>query len=369
MKIVIITTSAKALFGLRKELVESWVKAGHEVIAIGELNCIDFSEKCNNAGFKYRHATLSRNGLNPIVDFKSLKELSAILNELQPDRVLCTFAKAIAYGCWAARRAKIDKTFALISGLGTPFRNNTFKQRIVRVFLSFLYKNAFKGCNTVIFQNNDDRMELVKRGLLTSDKTAIVNGSGVDTNRYAVHPLPNNKTVLFIGRLLKDKGIREFIEAAVIVKSVIPDSTFMVVGDTDSNPTSLTKEEVVYYQNLGIIEFYGFKDDVRPFIRQADIFVLPSYHEGTPRCVLEAMSMGRPIITTNAPGCRETVIDGLNGYLIPVGKSDILANKIESLLLSPTVQQSMGKQSRLIAEKKYDVIKVNLEYNRIMQLH
>lgn len=368
MHIVIITSSAKALFNLRKELIESWISGGHKVTAIGDLPEKEFSSICNKNGFEYRGVTLQRNGLNPVKDYRTIEELTILLKQLNPDRVFCTFAKAIAYGAWAARRVGLDNTYSLISGLGSPFRGKSLKEKLIKIILSQLYKNAFKGCKKIIFQNNDDLSELVNLKLLDKSKAVIVNGSGVDLIRFNRCPLPNNSTFLFIGRLLKEKGICEYIKAAEIVRETCPNSRFMVVGDIDTNPSSLSKTEVEYYQRLGLIEFYGFQTDVRPFIEKSDVFVLPSYHEGTPRCVLEAMSMGRPIITTDAPGCKETVTDGVNGFLVPVGNVNVLVEKMKFLLENESKAIEMGQQSRKIAENKYDVNKVNRDYFKIMNL-
>lgn len=368
MHIVIITSSAKALFNLRKELVESWVKAGHRVTAIGDLPESEFSNICIQNGFEYRQTTLQRNGLNPFKDYKTLHELTALLQTLKPDRVFCTFAKAIAYGAWAAKRAGISHVYSLMSGLGSIYRCDSLKTIVIRVIMNQLYKNAFKCSKTVVFQNNDDLNLFVGMGLVVREKTVIVNGSGVDLNRFEFSPLPHNSRFLFVGRLLKEKGIREFIEAAKIIKRKFPNSSFIAVGDTDTNPSSLQKNEVAKYQEEGLIQFVGFQQDVRPYINQCDYFILPSYHEGTPRCVLEAMAMGRPIITTDAPGCRETVINGVNGFLVPVGDHFTLADRMEFLLMRDIEASDMGKKSRKIAEEKYDVEKVNRDYFNIMEL-
>lgn len=368
MHIVIITSSAKQLFGLRKELVASWVAAGHVVTAIGDLPEAELADRCREAGFGYRHVTLARNGVNPFVDMQTLRDLTTLLRELKPDRVFCTFAKAISYGCWAARRNGISETYALVSGLGSIFHGNSLKGRVVRVVMSVLYKNAFNACKSVIFQNGDDVNEFVRRRLVAREKTVIVNGSGVDLNKFEPSELPDSESFLFIGRLLREKGIHEFVDAARSVKSRHPLARFVALGDIDTNPSSLTEAEVMQLKKDGLIEFPGYHEDVRPFIKQSRIFVLPSYHEGTPRCVLEAMSMGRPIITTDAPGCRETVIEGQNGYLVPVGNADVLAQQMESLLENKPLAAAMGKKSRQIALDRYDVNKVNARIAQILNL-
>lgn len=368
MHIVIVTSSAKALFNLRKELVDSWVKAGFKVTAIGDRPESEYSAICRERGFDYRSVTLQRNGLNPLKDIKTLRELTVLLKDLKPDRVFCTFAKSIAYGAWAAKRAGITQVYSLMSGLGSIYRNDSFKTRTIRVLMNWLYKNAFSCSRRAIFQNKDDRDLFIKLGLVHPDKTVIVNGSGVDLNRFEFTSFLGGATFLFVGRLLEEKGIREYIGAAKKIKNKYPNTRFVAVGDIDTNPSSLKKEEVEKYMEEGLIMFEGFQQDVRPYIRHCDYFVLPSYHEGTPRCVLEAMAMGRPILTTDAPGCRETVINGVNGFLVPIGDTDTLAEKMDFLLNHKDIAVEMGRRSRNIAEEKYDVEKVNQDYFKIMEL-
>ncbi len=368
MRIAIIISDSRHLFGLRKELVQSWVSAGHDVIAIGDVDNTSFINKCHDAGFRYRNVTLSRNGLNPLTDYKTLTGLTTILKEEYPDRVFCTFAKAVSYGSWAAHRAGINECYALISGLGSIFRGDSFKQKAVKIGMSLLYKNAFRYCKKVIFQNNDDSAEFVRLGLLPSDKVCFVNGSGVDLNRFSRQQIPENNVFLFVGRLLREKGIREYVEAARIVKKEYPQCRFIAVGDIDTNPSSLTKEQVKQYSEDGLIDFIGFQSDVRPFIKEARFFVLPSYHEGTPRCVLEAMAMARPIITSDAPGCRETVVDGQNGYLVKVGDSQALADAMMKMIQNPSIVSEMSRKSYEMAVTKYDVNIVNAQYMSIMNL-
>jgi len=195
--------------------------------------------------------------------------------------------------------------------------------------------------------------------LVDGGKCGLVNGSGVDLAHYDLAPLPEAPVFLFIGRLLTDKGIVEYAEAARQVKARYPEARFLVAGWLDSNPTAISQQQLDGWINDGIIEFLGKLDDVRPAIGQCAVYVLPSYREGTPRTVLEAMSMGRPVITTDAPGCRETVIDGRNGFLVPVKAIDELAEAMIKLAGDSGLREIMGKESRLIAEDKYDVHKVN----------
>jgi glycosyltransferase involved in cell wall biosynthesis len=222
----------------------------------------------------------------------------------------------------------------------------------------------------VIFQNPDDAREFLERGLLTSRITPqIVNGSGVDTKAFSVAVFPSGPIrFLLIARLLGDKGIREFAEAAKMLKAENPAVEFHLVGPIDSNPDGLPENLVECWHNANILYWHGSLLDVRPAILASHVYVLPSYREGTPRTVLEAMSMGRPIITSDAPGCRETVVDGLNGFLVPVRDTEALADAMRKFIETPDLISQMGAQSRKIAEEKYDVGKVNAQMMEAMGL-
>lgn len=218
-------------------------------------------------------------------------------------------------------------------------------------------------------QLRDDKSEFINNGLLGKEKAVIINGSGVNLEKFKPVKLPQENTFLFIGRLIKDKGIMEYLEACKIVKTKYYDVRCLLVGPYDSNPSALKPEELKPYIDGEIIEYFGEKKDVRPFIAQCSTYVLPSYHEGTPKTVLEAMAMGRPIITTDAPGCRETVIDGLNGFLVPVKDSEKLARKMIWMIEHKEEVEKMGQESRKICEEKFDVNKVNEVILKTMGLY
>lgn len=217
----------------------------------------------------------------------------------------------------------------------------------------------------VFFQNPDDQMLFKKMGILKDSVSSfVVNGSGVNVFEYAVKPFPTNNNLptpkfLLIARLLGDKGIREYAQAAKIIKNKHPQIQFDLVGWIDDNPNAIRQDELDGWISEGLFHYWGKLSDVKPAIAASSIYVLPSYREGTPRTVLEAMAMGRPIITTNAPGCRETVIDGYNGYLIPIKSVSELANAMEKFILNPELIYKMGAASRKFAEEKFDVNAVN----------
>ena len=259
---------------------------------------------------------------------------------------------------WYCSQNKECTIFCLITGLGFAFQGKSFKRRLLTKLVSFLYKLALFNAKAVIFQNIDNRNLFIDKGIVPMDKTYIVNGSGVDIEKFYFTELPEtNISFLLVSRLLGEKGLREYAEAARIVKNKFPDVKFNLVGGEDASLDAISINEVNSWSNY--IDYHGSTDDVRKYIRDCHVYVLPSYHEGLPRSSLEAMSMGRPIITTDAVGCRETVIDGINGFMVPTESSKELADRMIWLIKNAKEIKSMGLKSRAMVEDKFDVRKVN----------
>ncbi|WP_296009657.1 glycosyltransferase family 4 protein [uncultured Adlercreutzia sp.] len=359
MKIAVVSAYTQSHAGIRAELIQSFIDRGHEVVAFGgesEENWIDFFAARK---VSYRQFSVNRTGVNPIQDIKTIASLERLYSEEKPDKVFTYHAKGNIYGCLAAQRAGLNDVYSLVAGLGTIFRDDPDKINIIRSIMTMEYRAALRGATAVFFQNNDDKALFVDRGIVEPSKTVIVNGSGVDLGRFPWTPLPESPSFLFVGRLIKDKGILEFIEAARIVKRYYPLVRFQIVGDVDDNPTSLSRSLIDSIAEEGIVEFAGPQSNVVPFYQRSSVFVLPSHHEGTPRSALEALAVGRPVILTDAPGCREVVQNGENGFMIPVGDPKSLAEVMIRFIEQPTLAVAMGQKSRVIAEEKYDVRKVN----------
>ena len=261
-------------------------------------------------------------------------------------------------------------TASLMSGLGYSFLGGSVKQRIVSRLARFLYRLALPHNRSVFFQNPDDRELFIKLGLIRDHNQAVlINGSGVDLDQFKEAPLSIDSHVfLLIGRLIKDKGIIEYVEAARNLKQRFPQARFQLLGRYESNPSAIKRQQVELWQRDGVIEYLGATMDVGPFLASANVFVLPSYREGTPLAVLEAMATGRPIITTDVPGCRQTVRNGENGFLVPAKDAAALAEAMERFILSPHLIPRMGRRSREIAVEKFDVIKVNAVILKTMGL-
>lgn len=370
MKIIVIGSLAKSLVNFRGELLKAFVKNGHGVVACAPSMSNDVREQLTSFGIRCREVEISRTGLNPLADLKTLWLLIRLFREEKPDRILAYTIKPVLYGSLAARMAGVKGMYSMITGLGYAFAEQPdLRHRFVSMVVHRLYVQAMKGNCGIFFQNPDDLKVFQDRKLIPAQtKIEILNGSGVDLQHYAPAPLPETPSFLLIARLIVDKGIREYVEAARMVRKEYPAAVFFLAGWLDTNPSAITKEELEDWQNEGIVEYLGGLEDVRPALANCRVYVLPSYREGTPRSVLEAMSMGRPIITTDAPGCRETVISGENGFLVPVRDSAELAKAMMRFIADPELAERAGGESRRIAVEKYDVHRVNDKIIKVMEL-
>lgn len=351
---------AESLLNFRGPLLSALVGAGHRVIAAAPEDDARVVAGLSALGITYRQVPLSRTGLNPLRDLRSLRALRRLVREERPDVVLAYTIKPVIYGLIAARLVGVRRRHALITGLGYAFTGDGVRQRLVRWVACRLYRLALAGAETVFFQNPDDLACFRALGLVQARQAALVAGSGVDLAQFSpAPPVTGPIRFLLIARLLADKGIREFIAAARLVRARYPQAGFQLVGPRDPNPAAISDVEIADWQREGIVDYRGACADVRPFIAEASVYVLPSYREGTPRTVLEAMAMARPIITTDAPGCRETVREGVNGFLVPVADAQALAQAMIRFIVDPSLITTMGAQSRAMAEERFDVHLVN----------
>lgn len=290
-----------------------------------------------------------------------------IFEKEQPDYVLSYTIKPIVWAGIALRWSPNARFTALITGLGYAFQGQSFVRKVLRWIVSKLYTFSLKRADRVIFQNSDNLNYFVHKGFVSKSKTHIVNGSGVNTEYYNVTKLPEGHVnFLCVSRLLGEKGLREYATASKIVKIKFPKVTFDLVGPTDSSPDAISLEEVTSWSDY--LKYNGATNDVRPFIEKCHVFVLPSYHEGLPRGTLEAMSMGRPVLTTDAIGCKETVEDGKNGFKVPVKSAEAIAKKMIWFIENIGKVEEMGLVSRKIVQNKFDVHQVNKEMLKIMEI-
>lgn len=362
MKMLVIAGLAESLINFRGPLLATLQAKGLQVhVAAPNLPLGSaVRQQLQALGYVVHSVPMRRTGTNPVADAFTLWQLWRHMRRIRPSHVLGYTIKPVIYGSLAAWLAGVPRRFALITGLGYAFQGQASARGGLRVLVQRLYGVALRRTHKVFFQNPDDQALFRSLGLLPQGTSScVVNGSGVDVSAFAVAVLPPAPHFLLIARLLGDKGVREYAQAAHRTRALYPQAQFSLVGWIDENPDAIAQAELDAWVQAGTLDFLGRLSDVRPAIQACSVFVLPSYREGTPRTVLEAMAMGRAVITTDAPGCRETVIDGDNGFLVPVKSVDALAEAMSRFITEPTLAARMGKRARKLAEDKYDVHKVN----------
>lgn len=347
-------------------MMKSFLAAGCEVVAVGDGSESEWAEKFQELGIRYRQIPVQRNGTNPLSDLKTLASLYKLLKEEQPHKIFSYQAKTVIYGGIAAWLQGIREVYPMIAGVGSAFLGGGFKGKLLKSVLIAEYKLGLRHAKKIFFQNRDDLKVFVDHRILTEENIVMINGSGVNLSRFPVTPLPEKASFLCISRLIRDKGVGEYLEACRRIRQAHPEVGCVLVGPYDTNPSALRPEQLQPFLDDGSVEYVGEQKEIAPFLQKATAYVLPSYHEGTPKTVLEAMASGRPVITTDAPGCRETVTDGVNGYLVPVKDVDAIVDAMERILADPAKAAEMARISRGLAEEKYDVNKVNLAIKRAM---
>ncbi|MDI5921857.1 glycosyltransferase family 4 protein [Halomonas sp. LR5S13] len=357
---MILAGNARSLIANRGDLIRDMRAAGLEVAAA--VPTADYLPEVEELGITIYPVTMGRTAINPMHDLKYLLVLRKLLRRVRPRVVFCYTVKPVVYGSLAAKLAGVPRIYSMITGLGHVFTTDNARNQRLQKIIGILYRSGLAANRKVFFQNPDDLQEFLDRGML-KDRTKAVRtyGSGVDMQRFARAPLSEGAiTFLFIGRLLTEKGLAEFCEAARQVRSDYPEVRYIAVGPHDPDlPHACSAEDLEQWKAAGVVEFVGGVSDVRPWIKACSVFVLPSYREGTPRSVLEAMSMGRAIITSDAPGCRETVEEGSNGFLVVPRQSQPLADAMRRFLEEPELIARMGEASWQLVERHYDVRKVN----------
>lgn len=357
--IVVAGGLAESLVNFRGPLLKTLVERGWRVVAVAPDDGVT-AAKLAAMQVEFAPIPLARAGLNPFADLLTLWHFWRLFRTIKPQVALFYTIKPVIYGSLGAWLARVPRRVSMITGLGYAFMGGAGKRALLLKVVQGLYRTALNRNHKAIFQNPDDLNLFVERGLVRGpEHCQRVYGSGVDLSHYAPVPLPDAPIFLLVGRLLADKGVREYAQAAAAIKRDYPAVRFQLVGWIDSNPSAISQAELDGWINKGTIEFLGRLSDVRPAIAAASIYVLPSYREGTPRSVLEAMAMGRPVVTTDAPGCRETVVEGQNGYLVTVQDANALATAMRRFIETPELINQMGAASLAMAQDLYDVHKVN----------
>ena len=356
--IAIVANTTWNIYNFRLNLIKKLIDENWSVTVIAPFDeYIEYKEKYPQV----KHVllkSLERDGKNPLKDLRLLWELRNIYKKHKPELVLHYTHKPNIYGGFAAKLSGV-RSMAVITGLGYAFIHNSLTTTITK----WLYKLVSPFHSKFIFENEDDKDLFIKNGIVKKENAISVNGCGVDTAIFLPYPngKPKPKIIFtFIGRLLYDKGIAEFVKAAKNILSQRKDVEFWVVGELDKdNPSRVKKDELLEWIDEKVIVYHGFVRDVRPIIAKSDCIVLPSYREGMPRIVLEGMSMAKPIITTNTPGCRQTINPGINGYLVEVGNVEDLTNKMQEFLrLDHEAAHQMGARGREYAIADFNSQKI-----------
>lgn len=359
-RILCVSNTAFSLHNFRLGLLRALREQGFDVSLAAPED--SYAERLRGEGFRLipvKH--LDRKGSNPLADLRFLLESYRLYKLEKPDLVLHYTIKVNVFGGIAAKLAG-TRALSTITGLGWLFINPGLKARLGRSGYELLYRIALSFSSTVFFQNEDDRQFFVRKGIVKEHKSAWTPGAGIDTTHFCPGSLPSRDNggaalvFLLIGRMLWDKGVGEFAEAARIVKQTHPDTEFHLLGPIDTENRSAIPASVIDgWVEQGIVKYLGPTDDVRPFIRDSAVVVLPSYREGTPRSLLEALAMERPVIATDAPGCREVVEDGRNGLLVPVRDAQALASAMKQMIeKGEGERQRMGAYGRRKVVNEYD---------------
>lgn len=366
MKVIMIGTVASSFLGFRADLIKLLLNQQHVIYAFTSEYSKEELDKIEALGAIPMIYQLNRGGLNPLADIKSTYALSKQIKKIAPDLVFSYFVKPVIFGTLAAKIAKVPKVIGMLEGLGYTFTDQpegiSKKTQLIKSAQVLLYKIALPQLDKLIFLNPDDAKDLLERYKIRVKKTKVLGGIGLNLEDYSYsNKYPFNITFIFIARLLAEKGIHDYIAAAKIVKNSYPNARFIALGKIDKEALgALSELELQQLVNQGVFEYPGHVSNVSEWIANSSVFVLPSYYrEGVPRSTQEAMAIGRAVITTDVPGCRETVVDGVNGFLVEKWNPQALAEKMVYFIENPEQVAIMGLESYQIAQEKFDADKVN----------
>ncbi len=364
MKIAILGNQARATSNFWSTLIRELRGAGHETLCLvpppgQRASDAEWNAALAGAGARVVHYPLSRKGLNPVSDVITVLSLRGLFRREQPDVLFAFTIKPVIYGILASALAGFPekpRRLVMITGLGYAFEGDTPLKRLLTRAAAFLYRQSFSRAATAFFQNKEDLDVFTRRNIIPAGTRVVMcPGTGVDIGRFVPAPRPDGPmTFLLIGRLLEAKGLREFHDAARLLKARYPEARFRILGPPETGLGSVPLETVRAWEAEGVVEYLGETFDVRPCLADCHVFVLPSYREGAPTSVMEAMAVSRACVVTDVPGCRETVKDGENGFLVPARDAAALAAAMERFLLAPGLVRTMGDAGRKMAEAAFD---------------
>lgn len=369
-RILLVGSAARSLIHFRGDFIKSLHASNYAVYAAAPNMEIEVQEGLKNLGAIPLTFSLSRTGLNPFKDIKSIMSLKQIVDKYSIDIIFPYTIKPTIYSSVAGRWAKIP-VVSLITGLGFTFSGNSKKALMLQKLTKKMYRFALRKNKVVIFQNRDDLRLFVENKLLSNtQKTAIVSGSGVNLGKYPYRENANDSEVIrfiMVARLIEEKGISLYLQAAENLKNLFPKAEFHVIGSPDRSPSAIKLEEIQELADKNIIVYHGNQKNVPKYLSNSDIFVLPSfYREGIPRSILEALSIGMPIITTDSPGCRETIKENTNGILITPKSQKSLQKAMQFFLENPAKIKEYGMESRKYAEERFNVDIINADLLHII---
>lgn len=367
-KFILISPKNRSAYNFRGDLIKDIQAKGYDVVVTGPNQ--EGVDNIEALGAKFIEIPVNKNGTNPFTDITYFLKLRKMMKAEKADAILGYTIKPVIYGSIAGWLAGVKNRTSMVTGAGYLFASSSFKARVIRLISFLLYRLGLGAAQKVIFQNIDDLNEFVANGLVKREKCHVVNGSGVNMNKYTPAPYPEKPAFFFLGRLVHSKGGLDFAKAAKIVKAEHPEARFMVLGKLERNlPDAILPEEMMPYVDDGTIELFPETDDIPKYYAMTSVFVLPTaYREGTPRVILEAMASARAIITTNTPGCKETVVEGENGFFVPTHNPEVLAEKMETFVKNPSIVAQFGQNSYEICKKKYEVSIINKRMMEIMNL-
>ncbi|MEI2436129.1 glycosyltransferase family 4 protein [Priestia megaterium] len=344
----------------RKELIKDLKKQGHEIVYIGKESNHPINPDFEELEVEFLSIPVGRNNVNPFNEIKSLFAAKKVMQANNIDTLLAYGIKTFPTMVIGAKLAGVKKIICIVNGSGRLFQLSGVKGKIIKIFSYPMLWLAFLLASDIFFQNKDDLKMLRKKKLLPKNNYNTINGSGVNLDTYAFQEIGQKPTFLMLSRLTGSKGVNEYIEAAIQVKRLYPQALFYLIGPMDDQERSINKERLHKAVSEGAVKLKGKVENVASYIQLCKVFVLPSYYpEGIPRSILEAMALGRPILTTNSPGCRETVEHGENGFLVAPRSIEDLVEKMIWFIENDTKIPEMGKRSREICEERFDVNKVN----------
>ena len=369
MKIILFANTDWYLYNYRMPLAETLRSLENELILLSPFG--GFSNRIKTLGFDWQEVKISRSGVNPLKEIRTIFHLTGIYRNEKPDLVHHFTSKCVIYGSIAAKLAGVTRIVNSVTGMGYVFTKNNLLTFILKPFVIFFYRIALAS-SRVIFQNQQDMEYFIDHHLVKASQCALIPSSGVDIKKFRPAPYQNGDPLIVLpARMLWDKGVQEFIEAASLMKNKGIKARFALVGMPDQgNPSSISEKQLELWETSGITEYWGWQEDMVSVYQRALVVCLPSYREGLAKGLIEAAACGRALVASDIPGCREVVIHGVNGYLVPPKQAVPLAEAIEKIILDKPLMAKMGKESRKIAVREFSVEKINqetiFEYNKLI---